>query len=192
MVLGLLRRLGVALDEELATLLHTGAVFDTGGLRFENTTPTVLRDAAELVERGAPHADICTEVLLERRFEAVRALGRVTSTATLLAGGRVCIGTLDRDFVLEHGLVPDDLEGIVDHLLFIRGVEIAALLFERADHTKVSLRSRGSVDVAALAARLSPSGGGHRRAAGARATISRDAILAGIMGALPTESTEPG
>jgi len=181
MLLGLLRHRGIELDAELATLLHTGTIFDTGGLRFENTTPAVLRDAAELVERGAPHAQICTHVLLERRWAALQALSRVLGQARLHAQGRVAISAVPASLTRELGLIPDDLEGIVDHLLFVRGVQVAALLFERDEHTKVSLRSRGRVDVAALARQLAPSGGGHRRAAGARSTLPAATLVQRIV-----------
>lgn len=176
MLLAALRERGEALDPTLATLLHVGTVFDTGGFRFENTTPDVLRSAAELVEAGARHVDITTHVLMERSWSGLQALARVIAGARRLAGGRLAIGEIPRSLIEELDLAPEDLEGIVDRLLFTRDTQVAALLIERDGHIKVSLRSRGDVDVAALAARLSPTGGGHRKAAGARSELDRSAI----------------
>jgi phosphoesterase RecJ-like protein len=68
----------------------------------------------------------------------------------------------------ELGLVSADLEGIVDALGLVEGVEVAVLFIERdPGKVKLSFRSRGKVDVAALAQRLTPMGGGHRKASGA-------------------------
>lgn len=180
MVLDALDAWGVPLDPELATLLHTGNVFDTGGFRFENATPEVFRAAARCIAEGADHVAICTQVLQQRRWRGVAALGRVLSAAVRVADGRGAVARVPLDLQKDLDLTRDDLEGIVDNLLFVEGVEVAALLIAMPDHTKVSLRSRGRVDVAALAARLAPSGGGHRKAAGARSHLPTDAIVQAV------------
>lgn len=167
-----LRASGRGLDPVLATLLHTGNVYDTGGFRFDNATPEVLRTAADCVEHGADHAAICTQVLQQRRWRSLQGMARVLSTAERLAEGRLVLGRVPAELMSELDLDRGDLDGIVDQMLFVEGVEVAALLFPQGADTKVSLRSRGRVDVAALAGELSPTGGGHRKASGARTTRS--------------------
>ena len=67
----------------------------------------------------------------------------------------------------ELGISGPDLEGIVDNMVFTTGVEIAALAIQRdQNHVKFSLRSRAKADVCQIAQNLSPTGGGHRKAAG--------------------------
>lgn len=152
---------GVPLDVDLATCLYTGIVFDTGGFRHSNTTPDVLRIAADLVDRGVDHTRVVSRVLHERTFQGMQLVGRILSSATLHCHGRLCVAAV-------HGLHGSDLEGVVESLMQCVGVEVGALLTERANgRVKISLRSRGKVDVAALAARIAPTGGGHRKAAGA-------------------------
>ncbi len=152
---------GVPLDVDLATALYTGIVFDTGGFRHSNTTPDVLRIAAGLVELGVDHTQVVSRILHERSFQGMQLAGRILSSATLHCDGALCVAGV-------VGLHGADLEGIVESLMQVVGVEVGALLTERSGgRVKISLRSRGRVDVAALAARIAPTGGGHRKAAGA-------------------------
>lgn len=79
------------------------------------------------------------------------------------------------------GAEPADMEGIVDALLYTRGVELACLFVEKAaDRVKLSLRSRRRVDVARLARELAPGGGGHARAAGVVIEAPLADTLAGV------------
>ncbi|MEQ1566555.1 MAG: DHH family phosphoesterase [Myxococcota bacterium] len=168
MLLRGLRRWGVPLDRELAELLYTGLVFDTGGFRHANTGPETHHLAAELLATGIDACAIAVRVLAERSPAGLRVMGQVLASATFhpAASGPVCVGRVPHE--AHSTLVDGDLEGVVEALLNTDGTEVAALLLERAPGVvKYSLRSRGGVDVAALAHRLHPSGGGHPRAAGA-------------------------
>ncbi|TNE89541.1 MAG: bifunctional oligoribonuclease/PAP phosphatase NrnA [Deltaproteobacteria bacterium] len=156
------------LDADLATMLYVGAIFDTGGFRYSNTRPSTHRMAAALLEAGVDHADIALKVLMERRLSALRLLGDVIADATSYCDGQVLVGRVPLAMAKRRKLRPGDLEGVVDALVHVKGVEVGALLIERrATRVKASLRSAGSLDVAALAAELVPSGGGHAKAAGA-------------------------
>lgn len=157
----------VPLDPELAELLYVGAIFDTGAFRYSNTTPATHRMAAALLATGIDHASLCTRILMERRESGIRLAGEVYSTLDLLQDGQLALGVVTLDDMQQQGGVGSDLEGLVDSLVFVRGVEVAVLLIERSDTVKASLRSRGRVDVARLAQQLSPTGGGHAKAAGA-------------------------
>jgi phosphoesterase RecJ-like protein len=172
MLLAALPEWGVPLDPSLATVLYTGIVFDTGGFRHANTTPATLEAAAALLAHGVDHAGIVSRVLHERTEAGLRLAGRIY--AALDRRGVLVIGRATREELaaIEEG----DLEGVPENLLQVEGVEVAALLLERRDgQVKYSLRSRGAIDVAQVAAALSPTGGGHPRAAGAVVTMSLDA-----------------
>jgi phosphoesterase RecJ-like protein len=158
----------VPLDAELATLLYTGLVFDTGGFRYSNTSPESHHAAAVLLAAGVDHVAVSAKMFAERRAEGVLGTGSILSSARWLHGGRLCVAHVPAELQRRLGLVDDDLEGVVDALVHTIGTDVAALLVERPDGTvKVSLRSRGDVDVAAVAASVAPRGGGHRKAAGA-------------------------
>lgn len=167
LVYQLLQAWGVPVDADLAALLYTGVIFDTGGFRHSNTHPSTHRLAAALLETGIDHALIAARVLSERRLSGQRLLGHVLCSARPLADGAVVVGVVSQADLARFGASEADIEGVVDALVFTTGVEVACLIVERPrGRVKLSLRSRQRVDVAALARAIAPGGGGHRRAAG--------------------------
>ncbi|MBE3596058.1 MAG: bifunctional oligoribonuclease/PAP phosphatase NrnA [Hydrogenibacillus sp.] len=159
------RAVGVAMDEALATALYTGLLTDTGGFRYQNTSPKVLHDAAELVECGAEPYSIAEQALETMSLPQLRLLARVLGDIQLYAGGRVALIEVTAEALREAGAELDDTEGLVHYARNIEGVEVAVLLREQDEGIKASFRSRRRVDVAALAQKFG--GGGHVRAAGA-------------------------
>jgi bifunctional oligoribonuclease and PAP phosphatase NrnA len=97
---------------------------------------------------------------------SLKLLGRAIDGMKLECGGRMALLTLSHSDFQAAGAGPDQAEEIVNHGLMVPGVETSALLKEGRDRVFVSLRSRGKVDVAAVAARYG--GGGHHNAAGCR------------------------
>lgn len=179
---------GQPLDPALAELLYVGAIFDTGGFRYSNTTPATHRMAARLLELGIDHAALNARVLMVRRPAGMRAAGEVFTGASFHLGGRLVFGEVSASAARRLELSPGDLEGIVDHLVHVAGVEVAVLASEReGGRVKLSLRSRGLVNVAEVAQRLSPSGGGHAKAAGA----SMDGTLAAAQAAVVNAVADP-
>ena len=168
MVAGMMQAWGVPLDRPLAELLYVGLIFDTGGFRYSNTRPATHGLAAELLATGIDHAQLSLDVLAERRPQAVRLLAAILGDAELRCDGALHLGWCPRVRLDAVGASEEDLEGVVDLLMNTRGVELTALFVERGPaRVKLSLRSRGRVDVQALARRLHPGGGGHKKAAGA-------------------------
>ena len=152
-------------DAQTAQLLYVGLVFDTGCFRYSNATASVLHMAGDLVAHGFDHAQLCARVMHERRPEALRLQAAVYDEATF--DGGVAVGHVPLELQARVGMVPGDLEGLVESLVHTVGVEVAVLFVHRTpDTVKLSLRSRGAVDVAAVAQSLAPTGGGHRKAAG--------------------------
>jgi phosphoesterase RecJ-like protein len=154
------------LSAEAARALYVGLLTDTGGFRFSNTTARALRVAAELLERGVDPESIYEAVYASAPEGRVRLLGDVLQTLVVepgigLAWVTVPPGALDR-----HRATADDLDGIVEHARSIAGIRLALLFRQIANgRIKVSFRSMGSVDAAALAQTFG--GGGHHKAAGA-------------------------
>lgn len=158
---------GASLNPSIAAALYTGLIFDTGGFRYANTKPDTFQLAAKLIETGLDHADISRKVLSERRFEGVMLLGRVLVAAERSADGQILLGRCSTALMQELSALDEDIEGIVDALQHVAGVELAVLLVERGPQkVKLSLRSKGKVDVAQFARSLNSGGGGHSRAAG--------------------------
>lgn len=161
----LARERGWKVPPEAAHALYVALVTDTGGFRFSNTRPRTLRVASELLAIGVDPEQVYLDVYASAPIGRPRLLAEVLQTLVVedeigLAWVTVPPGALER-----HDVDPDDLDGIVEHARSIRGVRLALLFREMSGgRVKVSLRSVGHVDVAALAARFG--GGGHARAAG--------------------------
>lgn len=165
MIHRLAQTLKLDLDEETATCLFLTLVTDTGGFRFANATPDAFEAAAMLVREGA-RPETVSQWLHESRPEAsLRLLGAMLHTLELHEGGRIATASLTEEMFARCGASPADTEGLVDHPRSIAGVQAVALFRQvGGDRWKVSLRSRGDVDVEQLARRHG--GGGHKNAAG--------------------------
>jgi phosphoesterase RecJ-like protein len=187
MVFRLAQALKVALEPEIASCLYLTLVTDTGGFRFSNATPAAFEAAAALVREGA-HPEQVAQWLYESQPEpVVRLLGELLQTLKLHDGGRIATVRLDPEMFERVGAAASDSEGLIDTPRSIAGVEAVALIRRRPDGThKVSLRSRGEVDVEKIARHHG--GGGHRNAAGF--ALPEAAAPAAQPGAAPAESTE--
>jgi phosphoesterase RecJ-like protein len=184
MVADAMERWDVPLDRALATHLYVGMIFDTGGFRFSNTKPATHRLAARLLELGIDHAGINARILMERREAGMRLAARIFESARLALDGRVIFGRVSRETTRALCAGSGDLEGIVESMLYVVGVDVAVLGIEKEGGTKISFRSRGAVDVQALAHALVPSGGGHKKAAGAFVPWGLDEMEARVSAAL--------
>jgi bifunctional oligoribonuclease and PAP phosphatase NrnA len=167
MIHRLARTLKLDLDEETATCLFLTLVTDTGGFRFANATPEAFEAAASLVREGA-HPERVSQWLHESRPEgSLRLLAEMLHGLELHENGRIASAVVTLEMFERSGAGPGDSEGLVDYPRSIAGVDVVALLRQVAeDDYKVSLRSRGEIDVEQVARRHG--GGGHRNAAGFR------------------------
>jgi phosphoesterase RecJ-like protein len=168
---------------DVATNLWVSLVSDTGSFRYGNTTPKALALGARLVAAGARPAEV-NEFLFEAQpLPTLRLEALVLGTLELHDGGRVATVELPKRFLAESGASAEEAEGLVNRARGLRGVQAAALLREGEDgEVRCSLRSKGEVDVRAVAARHG--GGGHRNAAGCRVPGSIASVKPLLVGAL--------
>lgn len=157
---------GWPLTPESARALYVGLLTDTGGFRFSNTTARALRIAAALLEHGVDPESIYASVYASAPEGRVRLLAEVLQTLVVEPEVGLAWVSVPPDALRRHEVTADDLDGIVEFPRSIAGVRLA-LLFRHigSGRIKVSFRSMGEVDVAALANQFG--GGGHHRAAGA-------------------------
>jgi phosphoesterase RecJ-like protein len=165
LVYRLLLTLGVPIDKDIATNLYASIMVDTGGFKYSNTTSRSLRIASKLVEAGAEPWRIAREVYENIPYRAMRLLS--LSFSTLQKKDGVAYITVTRDMFKRTGTTAQDTENFVEYARWISGVEVA-LLFREEDGgiIKVSLRSKGRIDVSEIARAFG--GGGHAPAAGCR------------------------
>ncbi len=156
------------LTPRLAEIIYTGIIFDTGGFQYQLTTPHTLRVGAELLETGFDFARTAERVLLVKSYASRKVLGKVLTDLKTNRSKQIAYAAVSQRTMQEAGAGTDDLESIVERLIFTEGIEVAILAIDLpdSDEYKLSLRSKGKVDVAALARQLDPQGGGHERAAG--------------------------
>lgn len=169
MLFRLARALEVEIDATTATLLYMTIVTDTGGFRFSNATAQAFASASELVHAGADPETVSLWVYESLPLATLKLLSEMLGSLALHADGRVATVELTADMFDRAGARKEDSEGLIDYPRSIAGVDAVALFRPLGDGTaKISLRSRGEVDVAAIANRHQ--GGGHRNAAGCRLT----------------------
>ncbi|WP_007513457.1 MULTISPECIES: DHH family phosphoesterase [Pseudofrankia] len=169
-VLELLDRLGLPLDALVATALYAGLATDTGSFRQATASPAAHRAAARLVEAGADPTVIGWSVWGIHRFGYLGLLAEVLGRAGLsessdAPGHRLAWTYITAADLTQRGLRLEHVEGVVDVLWGVLEADLAAVAKELpGGGWTVSLRSRGLIDVGALAAELG--GGGHREKAG--------------------------
>ncbi len=158
------------LDEEkvskaVAECIYTGLVHDTGVFKHSNTTQRTMEVAGKMISKGIDFGSIVDDSFFRKTYHQAQILGRALLESVAFMD-KQCIFTVvrkkDMDF---YGVDKSDLDGIVDQLRVIEGVEVAIFLYEVDIHMyKVSMRSNKKVDVSRIAAYFG--GGGHVRAAG--------------------------
>lgn len=165
MVYEYLAAVGYEIDASVATQLYTAILTDTGRFRYKSTSPRTMQVAGELIRAGADSSAICDHVYYELSQSTMRLTARVLNTIEFHHKDSVCVLSLTRAMLTESGADSSESDGLVDYSLLTGGVDVGVLLKEHdATNTRVSLRSRDGVNVAAIAARFG--GGGHFNASG--------------------------
>lgn len=154
-----------ALDEEIARALYIGIIHDTGVLRYSNTAPHTLQVVSELIKFGFDFSKIIDDTFYEKTYVQTQIMGRAILESVRFMHDKCIVSMVSRRMMDFYQVTPQDLDGIVNQLLAVKGVECAIFMYEiRTLEYKISMRSKGRVDVAAVAMRFG--GGGHVRAAG--------------------------
>ncbi|MDX2438420.1 MAG: bifunctional oligoribonuclease/PAP phosphatase NrnA [Acidobacteriota bacterium] len=175
---------------DAATNLFVALSTDTGDFRYSNATSRAFRAAAEMVDAGARPAQVANWVHNHRSLASVRLLGEALQSLKILCGGKLAVITADRAAFERAGAGPEDTEEIVNIPRSIAGVEAVAYFKQWEDGVvRISLRSRGDVDVRAVAEHFG--GGGHVNAAGCAvegelSIVERD-VAAAVASALGLE-----
>jgi phosphoesterase RecJ-like protein len=154
------------ISKAVATCIYTAVLADTGSFRYSNSDPEAFGIAAHMVNLGVSPWDIASGLYENQAEKRLRLLGKVLNTLTVSPCGRLAAVSVTTEMMRETGAGAEHTDGFVNYPRAIRGVE-AALFFRQVEENafKVGFRSKGKVDVGALARALG--GGGHHNAAGA-------------------------
>jgi phosphoesterase RecJ-like protein len=172
----LIDEVSLPLDIDVATAIYTGLLTDTGGFRYSNTSPKVMAMASRLLEVGVNGPELAEHLLERMTMGQLRVTQRGLSRLSFSADQQIGWLWVNSEDLAETGAMNEDLEGLVNFPRNIEGVEVGLLFKQNGQESvKVSLRSAGRVNVAAVAQHFG--GGGHVRAAGCRLTDPLDEVI---------------
>lgn len=209
MVFTLIERLGVPISAEIAAHVYLGILTDTGSFHHGSMSARTFEIARRCVEAGVDPAATAQQVFDSASVGKLRLIGRILDGMQLEAGGRVAVLRLDQELLDATGSSLQDTEGLINMPLAAQEIE-AVLMFkqdggavsageEASDRgnepaTRVSLRSKGSVDVRGVAVKYG--GGGHKNAAGLTLTdtsaSAERTLIAQVVEAVRSAETLPG
>lgn len=165
MVFEMFEAVGYEIDETTALQLYTAILTDTGRFRYNSTSQRTMEIAGKLIKAGADPRSICDQIFYNLPLSTIKLVGHALNNAEFVSNNTICILSIGQETLRQKEARLSDTEGLAEYTLFGQGVEVGILLKEGHDGvTRVSLRSRGKVNVADVA--LQFGGGGHPCAAG--------------------------
>ncbi|MGL5913447.1 MAG: DHH family phosphoesterase [Bacteroidales bacterium] len=159
------------LNRDIANALYVGLMTDTGSFNFSVNTPETFRMAADLMEFGIDKNEISAKVYDSYSESRMRLMGYcLLEKMQVLPQYKAAYLALSRKELERFNFQSGDTEGLVNLLLSIKGVELAAFFTEALDrtHIRVSLRSKGKTISVNELSRKYFNGGGHFNAAGGK------------------------
>jgi phosphoesterase RecJ-like protein len=177
MVFDLVRALGVPLTFEIATHVYVAILTDTGSFHYSNITPRTFDICRECIEAGVSAPDVARNIFDSNHLGRLKLFGAVLSGMQLDETGRIATVWVDKDLANRCGGTYEDTEGLINLPLTVKEI-LAAVFFKEVGtgDWRVSMRSKGTIDVNAVAKEFG--GGGHKNASGCSA-----------QGTLPTLAT---
>ncbi|HEY2497698.1 MAG TPA: bifunctional oligoribonuclease/PAP phosphatase NrnA [Candidatus Angelobacter sp.] len=180
----------VKLSPEIATCLYTAVLTDTGAFCYAPTNACTFELAKYLVEHGADPSKIAQNVYFSSPMSKMCLLGAALSR--LERDGAVVWMSVTRQDMERFGALDEDCEGLVNYALSIAGIEVAIFFREVAhERIRVSIRSKGAVNVAELAEKFG--GGGHECAGGfstqGPVQAAAERVLTELRGKVPGSGT---
>ncbi len=167
------------LSLSVATCIYTGILADTGSFRYSSADPEAFAIAGEMVAAGVEPWQVAGGLYESQELKRLQLLGLALNTIQVSPCGRFAAMYLTREMFAQVGVGAEYADSFVNYPRSVNGVEVA-LFFRQldGDSYRISMRSKGQVDVGALARELG--GGGHHNAAGAEISGDIDAIVARV------------
>jgi phosphoesterase RecJ-like protein len=165
MAFELVRRLGAPLTVDIATHLYVAIVTDTGSFHYSNITPRTFDICRQCLEAGVNPQTVARSLYDSSKLSKLKLLGAILNRMRIDGSGRIATMDVTRQLAQECGGTYEDTEDLVNLPLTVKEI-VASVFFKEmsADEWRVSLRSKGAVDVNAIARLFG--GGGHVNASG--------------------------
>ncbi len=178
-----LEELAIPITKEIAINLYTAILVDTGSFRYSSTSSESFLICSKLMEYGVEPWEVSKNIYESFPFERMKLLALVLDTLEVFMNGRVAFMYVTKEMLKRSGASEDLTEGFVNFGRAVEGVEISVFCKEvDVDAYKLSLRSKGLIDVAQIALKLG--GGGHKNAAGCKVRGSFSDVKEKVMAAL--------
>lgn len=167
MIYDLSKAMGVKLTKAIALGIYVSILTDTGSFKYTNTNSKTHEIAAELLKFGMKPYTIYKTIYENNSYSKILLLGKMLNTFQLDESGKLAWAVVTQKAIQETGYNhgSEDKEGFIDILRSLNGIEAVLMFSEKEeDIIKVSLRSKGNIDVNKVASKFG--GGGHPFAAG--------------------------
>jgi bifunctional oligoribonuclease and PAP phosphatase NrnA len=177
MVFDLVKELGVPLTLEIATHVYVAILTDTGSFHYSSISPRTFDICRQCVEAGVHPPAVARSIFDSNNLGRLKLFGRVLSQMELDPTGRVATVYVDRKLARDCGGTYEDTEGLINLPLTVKEIQAVVFFKENAtDDWRISMRSKGDVDINAVATQFG--GGGHKNASGCSAEGSIDELKA--------------
>jgi phosphoesterase RecJ-like protein len=175
MVFDLIVALGVPLSKEIATHIYLAILTDTGSFHYSGITPRTFDICGQTLEAGVDPVLVARQVYDSNNMGRLKLFGAVLSRMQIDPTGQIAIVYLDHEMAREAGGTYEDTDGLINLPLTVKEIQ-AVIFFKQAegDQYRVSMRSKGAIDIGAVAKEFG--GGGHKNAAGCTATGALDSL----------------
>src|SRR5258706_10466545 len=168
MVFDLIRELRVPLTREIATHIYIAILTDTGSFHYSSISPHTFDICRQCVEAGVDPPAVARAIFDSNNLGRLKLFGAVLSRMDLDASGRVATVYVDEKLREETGGTYEDTEGLINLPLTVKEIQGVVFFKENGPGDwRVSMRSKGEVDVNAIAKQFG--GGGHKNASGCSA-----------------------
>ncbi|MBZ5560119.1 MAG: bifunctional oligoribonuclease/PAP phosphatase NrnA [Acidobacteriia bacterium] len=175
MVFDLVVALGVPLSREIAMHVYLAILTDTGSFHYSSLSPRTFDICRQLLEAGVDPVYMARQVFDDNTPGRLRLHGAILSTMQVDPTGRIAVLAVDPAVAQAAGTTYEDTEGLINQPLTVKEIQ-AVIFFKKmdGDQYRVSLRSKGRIDIGAIAKEYG--GGGHKNAAGCTVAGALDQI----------------
>jgi len=151
------------IDKKIATCLYTSILYDTCGFlhHISNYTMEVVKN---LIDIKINPEKIAQKIFFEKPIKSINLFKLALETLKFDKRKKICFMKIYKEFFRKAKAKEEHTEGFVDFLISIKGIEVGVLFKEKENGIKVSMRSKGKIDVENIAKKFG--GGGHREASG--------------------------
>lgn len=173
------------IDADMATCMYAGIMTDTGSFRFRSTTAAVHHIIANLIEAGARNWEIHEHIYNSSTERRLKFLGyALLNCLEVIPEYNTALFAISKEDLAQFDITTGDTEGLVNYALSIKGIRLAALIIDRTELIKLSLRSIGEIPCNEICKKYF-NGGGHLNASGGSSSESLVTVVNQFKSILP-------